>query len=144
MSYFEHYYNPKGEKTLRSYSRPVSLRRFDRMNWMTAGTRRLGDSQSPLRHPPLQDPEARHGTRPGPDGSSGCIRPDAWAAPEIMLQRVAESLLRHSNNTTPAATLTLSDATLPGHRNPHQKIAFLGHVFVQALALRRPARSPWA
>ena len=35
MSYFEHYYNSKGEKTLRSYSRPVSLRRFDRMNWMT-------------------------------------------------------------------------------------------------------------
>src|SRR5262245_47734309 len=27
MSYFEHYYNPAGEKTLRAYSRPVSLRR---------------------------------------------------------------------------------------------------------------------
>jgi len=36
MSYFEHYFNPKGEKTLRAYSRPVSLRRFDRMSWMTA------------------------------------------------------------------------------------------------------------
>jgi hypothetical protein len=35
MSYFEHYYNENGEKTLRSYSRPVSLRRFDSMNWMT-------------------------------------------------------------------------------------------------------------
>jgi hypothetical protein len=35
MSYFEHYYNPDGEKTLRAYSRPVSLRRFDRVNWMT-------------------------------------------------------------------------------------------------------------
>jgi hypothetical protein len=36
MSYFEHYYNPAGEKTLRAYSRPVNLARFDRaLNWMT-------------------------------------------------------------------------------------------------------------
>ncbi|MGH9594915.1 MAG: hypothetical protein ACRD5L_17620 [Bryobacteraceae bacterium] len=36
MSYFEHYFNPRREKTLRTYSRPVSLRRFDRMGWITA------------------------------------------------------------------------------------------------------------
>jgi hypothetical protein len=36
MSYFEHYYNPDGEKTLRTYSRPVNLHRFDRIDWMTA------------------------------------------------------------------------------------------------------------
>jgi hypothetical protein len=36
MSYFEHYFNPKGEKTLRTYSRPVSLRQFDRIGWITA------------------------------------------------------------------------------------------------------------
>jgi hypothetical protein len=36
ISYFEHYYNPDGEKTLRTYSRPVNLRRFDRIDWMTA------------------------------------------------------------------------------------------------------------
>jgi hypothetical protein len=36
MSYFENYYNPDGEKTLRTYSRPVNLRRFDRVEWMTA------------------------------------------------------------------------------------------------------------
>jgi hypothetical protein len=36
MSYFEHYYNLKGEKTLRAFSRPVNLARFDAMNWMTA------------------------------------------------------------------------------------------------------------
>jgi len=36
MSYFEHYYNLKAEKTLRNYSRPVNLRRFDARNWMTA------------------------------------------------------------------------------------------------------------
>ena len=36
LSYFEHYYNPAGEKTLRAYSRPVNLTRFDRpLQWMT-------------------------------------------------------------------------------------------------------------
>jgi hypothetical protein len=36
MTYFEHYYNPRGERTLRAYSRPINLSRFDRRNWMTA------------------------------------------------------------------------------------------------------------
>src|ERR1700704_1701991 len=35
ISYFEDYYNPKGEKTLRKFSRPVNLARFDTVNWMT-------------------------------------------------------------------------------------------------------------
>ena len=36
MSYFEHYFNLRREKTLRNYSRPVNLGRFDRIGWMTA------------------------------------------------------------------------------------------------------------
>jgi len=36
MSYFEHYYNLRRQKTLRNYSRPVNLKRFDPMCWMTA------------------------------------------------------------------------------------------------------------
>lgn len=36
LSYFEHYYNLKGEKTLRAYSGPVKLSRFDRIQWMTS------------------------------------------------------------------------------------------------------------
>ena len=35
MSYFEHYFNPAREKTLRTYSRPVNLKRFDRIGWMS-------------------------------------------------------------------------------------------------------------
>lgn len=35
MSYFEHYYNLAGERTLRGYGRPVNLVRFDRLHWMT-------------------------------------------------------------------------------------------------------------
>ena len=36
MSYFEHYYNLRKEKTLRRYSRPVNLIRFDDRRWMTS------------------------------------------------------------------------------------------------------------
>lgn len=35
ISYFEHFYNRKGEKTLRGYSRPINLSRFDALQWMT-------------------------------------------------------------------------------------------------------------
>jgi len=35
MSYFNTYFNLRFERTLRRYSRPVNLARFDRFNWMT-------------------------------------------------------------------------------------------------------------
>jgi hypothetical protein len=36
MSYFEHYYNLRGERTLRAYSVAVNLARLDSKNWMTS------------------------------------------------------------------------------------------------------------
>ena len=36
LSYFNIYFNLRRERTLRRYSRPVNLRRFDRLGWMTA------------------------------------------------------------------------------------------------------------
>ncbi len=36
MSYFDMYFNTNGDKSLVSYSRPVSLARFDRLGWATA------------------------------------------------------------------------------------------------------------
>jgi hypothetical protein len=36
LSYFEDYYNLRGERTLRNYSRPVNLAHLDRQNWMTS------------------------------------------------------------------------------------------------------------
>ena len=35
MSYFDNYYNLLGERTLRAFSQPVDLSRFDRLEWMT-------------------------------------------------------------------------------------------------------------
>ena len=36
LSYFNVYFNLRGERTLRRYSRPVNLARFDHRNWMTS------------------------------------------------------------------------------------------------------------
>jgi hypothetical protein len=36
LSYFENYYNLRGERTLRAYSRAVDLARLDAQHWMTA------------------------------------------------------------------------------------------------------------
>ncbi|MBM3783638.1 MAG: hypothetical protein FJW30_04715 [Acidobacteria bacterium] len=33
MSYFEHYFNKRGERSLRGYSRPVNILRFDGTQW---------------------------------------------------------------------------------------------------------------
>jgi hypothetical protein len=38
LSYFNIYFNLRGERTLRRYSRPVNLARFDRRDWMTTET----------------------------------------------------------------------------------------------------------
>src|SRR5712675_2643656 len=35
MSYFNIYFNLRGERTLRRYSRPVNLARFDHLHWMS-------------------------------------------------------------------------------------------------------------
>jgi hypothetical protein len=36
MSYFEPYFNVDRERTLRGYTRPLSLKPFDRLSWMTS------------------------------------------------------------------------------------------------------------
>ncbi len=36
LSYFDQYYNLRGERTLRAYSRPVNLSRLDSCHWMTS------------------------------------------------------------------------------------------------------------
>ncbi len=55
MSYFEHYFNLSREKTLRNYSRPVNLSRFDRIGWMTAETDLwpINDHLATIPHVPL-------------------------------------------------------------------------------------------
>ena len=36
LSYFDHYYNLRGQRTLRTYSQAINLKRLDKMNWMTS------------------------------------------------------------------------------------------------------------
>ncbi len=62
MSYFEHYFNLEQEKTLRAYTRPVDLTRFDARCWMTA-EEDLWDISDLLAHAPrttlLTEPAVR-------------------------------------------------------------------------------------
>ena len=55
LSYFEGYFNIHGVKTLRSYSRPLDLRRFDRRQWMTTDEdlEYIGDHLNLMPHIPI-------------------------------------------------------------------------------------------
>lgn len=55
MSYFEHYYNRRRERTLRGYSVPLDLKRFDALNWMTKenGMDAVAGAIDRSRHVPL-------------------------------------------------------------------------------------------
>lgn len=52
MSYFDVYFNAIGEKTLREYSRPMSLARFDPRHWMTTDQDigYIGDALNKVKH----------------------------------------------------------------------------------------------
>jgi hypothetical protein len=52
MSYFDFYFNLRGEKSLRQYSRPLDLRRYDRDGWRVAAgrLRRLEEDIFRVRH----------------------------------------------------------------------------------------------
>ncbi len=52
MSFFDVFFNPIGEKTLRAYSVPLDLGRFDRERWMTTeeDLGPIGDALNAVRH----------------------------------------------------------------------------------------------
>ena len=60
MSYFEGYINLRGDRTLRAYSRPVNLARFDRthLGWMTTNGDLwwVAEHLVEIRHTPLLTP----------------------------------------------------------------------------------------
>lgn len=55
LSYFEDYYNTAGQKTLRSFSAPVDLARFDDLGWETRddGIEEITERIGRMRHAPL-------------------------------------------------------------------------------------------
>lgn len=55
LSYFEAYYNAAGEKTLRSFSVPLDLRRFDDLQWEASDTHLgvIATRLDTIRHYPL-------------------------------------------------------------------------------------------
>ena len=72
MSYFDGYINLRGDRTLRAYSRPVDLARFDRHAARLDDDRggSLVDRRAPARHPAHAAAAARHGARALAGGSA--------------------------------------------------------------------------
>ena len=52
ISYFDVYFNPIGQKTMRSYSLPLDLRQFDSRRWMTTDEdlEYIGDKLDEIKH----------------------------------------------------------------------------------------------
>ena len=70
MSYFEVYFNTVGQKTLRSYSRPLDLATLDRRGWQTDedDLNWIGDRLDALQHLPVVTPaQVRRLTDVDPD-----------------------------------------------------------------------------
>ena len=57
MSYFDFYFNTLGDKSLRSYSRPVNLSRFDNKSWAQSDSdlEYIGDYLTGIAHYPVLD-----------------------------------------------------------------------------------------
>ncbi len=60
MSYFDFYFNTFGDKSLRSWSRPVDLTRFDSRAWAFTDEdlEYIGDYLTVIRHYPVMDAES--------------------------------------------------------------------------------------
>jgi len=67
MSFFDGYFNVDSEKTLRGYSRPVDLSRFDHLDWMTTEADLddpIGRYLTDVRHTPVITPAMVRSLRP--------------------------------------------------------------------------------
>jgi hypothetical protein len=55
MSYFEQFYSVERKKTLRSYTVPLNLKTFDKLNWMTTDEplERIGKRLDEVRKVPI-------------------------------------------------------------------------------------------
>jgi hypothetical protein len=58
LSYFEQYYNVEREKTLRSYTLPLNLKAFDKLNWMASdeSLERIARKLDKIRKIPILNP----------------------------------------------------------------------------------------
>lgn len=65
MSYFDQYFNLRGDKSLRGFSRPVHLKRFDRIQWMTRETEvwEIPEHLCTISHTPLFSDDVAKGLR---------------------------------------------------------------------------------
>ncbi len=79
VSYFEDFYNDAREKTLRGYTRPLSLRPFDRLGWETNDEPldAIADRLDAIGRVSLLTPARWRGSR---RSTSGRTRPGCWGS----------------------------------------------------------------
>ena len=75
MSYFAQYFNDDRAYTLRRYSPPVNLKRFDRISWMTSEKELFGIGiyLGGVRHYPVIPPRLRLGRVREREYQAGCV-----------------------------------------------------------------------
>ncbi len=77
MSFFEGYFNLRRERTLRTFSRPVNLARFDQLHWMTTDQPLwfIAEYLFTIRHFPLLKPSMKRRLHRLDDRSfrAGCL-----------------------------------------------------------------------
>jgi hypothetical protein len=80
MSYFHEYYNRKGRKNLRSFSRPLNLKEFDKRGWMT--TREeieyIADRLDEIKHFPIVNEKQIRNFRKADKIEIGTIEVTEW------------------------------------------------------------------
>ncbi len=88
MSYFESFYNIERRKTLRSYTCPLNLKAFDKMDWMRSGDhlQAIADRLDEVRAIPLVTPQMVAGLSPVDPrsyraGLLGANRAGLWRPP---------------------------------------------------------------
>jgi hypothetical protein len=88
MSYFESFYNIERRKTLRSYTRPLNLKAFDKMDWMRSDEhlQAIADRLDEVRAIPLVTPQMVAGltlvdARSYRAGLLGANRAGLWRPP---------------------------------------------------------------
>ncbi len=69
MSFFHEYFDDNGKKTLRSFTKPVNLKRFDKYNWMTSDEDLwyIDDYLTNIKHFPILNKKQIKGLRKADD-----------------------------------------------------------------------------
>ena len=108
LSYFNAYFNLRRERTLRRYSVPVNLKRFDRQNWMTTDQPVWFIVVSPVRHQALSADDQGAGKEAASRGRAAVSgRMPGQGLQEAALEKLLWLLSSSSTSTLPMSLVSI-------------------------------------